>query len=724
MTSGLAFPRELHCQRQQGWKRNRIVPHISYYSHIARTVALSQPFAQERNCSVSAPVREAQDPQSSLQSASSLPSLSLDSHAARTETNRSAPVLGFAGRSLHPRLLLVTSLSFGLLLFHEVRRPKPVALLCLLLSQFTGSAQVPDAESGKRSSSICSSKARRGDLLFGAAVFGLLNRRKGSARATAAAVAAVVQQQWNIRDLVLAKMKGFPAWPAMISEPEKSGFSSDRKKLLVYFYGTKQIAFCNHVNIEAFTEEKKKSLLIKRQGKGADFVCAVEEIIDVYESLKKQSLARVISNDGEGEDNASNQEHLEVSRIDCFGKSVEPSSSQSLPLVGLLLHFGIYSFTCFIAPAETFEMINRAGVQARKKILKTFSHIRNVLRGWKRNRIVPHISYYSHIARTVALSQPFAQERNCSVSAPVREAQDPQSSLQSASSLPSLSLDSHAARTETNRSAPVLGFAGRSLHPRLLLVASLSFGLLLFHEVRRPKPVALLCLLLSQFTGSAQVPDAESGKRSSSICSSKARRGDLLFGAAVFGLLNRRKGSARATAAAVAAVVQQQWNIGDLVLAKMKGFPAWPAMISEPEKSGFSSDRKKLLVYFYGTKQIAFCNHVNIEAFTEEKKKSLLIKRQGKGADFVCAVEEIIDVYESLKKQSLARVISNDGEGEDNASNQEHLEVSRIDCFGKSVEPSSSQSLPLVGLLLHFGIYSFTCFIAPAETFEYTKQGF
>ncbi|XP_020694987.1 protein HUA2-LIKE 3 isoform X1 [Dendrobium catenatum] len=171
---------------------------------------------------------------------------------------------------------------------------------------------------------------------------------------------------------------------------------------------------------------------------------------------------------------------------------------------------------------------------------------------------------------------------------------------------------------------------------------------------------------------------------------------------------NRRKGSARAAAAAAA--VQQQWNIGDLVLAKMKGFPAWPAMISEPEKWGFSSDRKKLLVYFYGTKQIfeslvvdsidnhtigsscAFCNHADIEAFTEEKKKSLLIKRQGKGADFVRAVEEIIDVYESLKKQNLARAISNDGEDEDNVSDQVHLEDSRIDCFGKPVEPSLSPS--------------------------------
>ncbi|XP_020592867.1 protein HUA2-LIKE 3-like [Phalaenopsis equestris] len=153
---------------------------------------------------------------------------------------------------------------------------------------------------------------------------------------------------------------------------------------------------------------------------------------------------------------------------------------------------------------------------------------------------------------------------------------------------------------------------------------------------------------------------------------------------------SRRKGSTRTSAAAAAAAALQQWKIGDLVLAKMKGFPAWPAMISEPEKWGFSSDRKKLLVYFYGTKQIAFCNHADIEAFTEEKKKSLLVKRQGKGADFVRAVEEIIDVYESLKKQNLSTAISNGGDNECNALIQEHLEDSRIDCIGKTAEPYSS----------------------------------
>ncbi|XP_078171576.1 protein HUA2-LIKE 3-like isoform X2 [Carex rostrata] len=109
----------------------------------------------------------------------------------------------------------------------------------------------------------------------------------------------------------------------------------------------------------------------------------------------------------------------------------------------------------------------------------------------------------------------------------------------------------------------------------------------------------------------------------------------------------KKKGSAAAAAAAAA-----QWKVGDLVLAKMKGFPAWPAMISEPEKWGLGSVKKKLLVYFYGTKQIAFCNYADLEAFTEEKKKTLLSKRQGKGADFVRAVEEIVSIYEDLKKQN------------------------------------------------------------------------
>ncbi|XP_058077802.1 protein HUA2-LIKE 2-like [Magnolia sinica] len=144
----------------------------------------------------------------------------------------------------------------------------------------------------------------------------------------------------------------------------------------------------------------------------------------------------------------------------------------------------------------------------------------------------------------------------------------------------------------------------------------------------------------------------------------------------------RRKGAGRGSSAAAA---RKQYKVGDLVLAKVKGFPAWPATVSEPEKWGYSNDWKKVLVYFFGTKQIGFCNPADVEAFTEEKKKTLLLKRQGKGADFVRAVDEIIDSYEKSKKQNQDE--SNSGD-EGTVSNAGSLDGSK----GKSWVKSPTQS--------------------------------
>jgi len=41
----------------------------------------------------------------------------------------------------------------------------------------------------------------------------------------------------------------------------------------------------------------------------------------------------------------------------------------------------------------------------------------------------------------------------------------------------------------------------------------------------------------------------------------------------------RRKGAKKSTATAGSSRSRRQWNIGDLVLAKVKGFPAWPATV-------------------------------------------------------------------------------------------------------------------------------------------------
>ncbi|KAJ1405114.1 RNA polymerase II-binding domain [Sesbania bispinosa] len=151
---------------------------------------------------------------------------------------------------------------------------------------------------------------------------------------------------------------------------------------------------------------------------------------------------------------------------------------------------------------------------------------------------------------------------------------------------------------------------------------------------------------------------------------------------------SRRKGVSKAAAAAAA---RRQWKVGDLVLAKVKGFPAWPATVSEPEKWGYSNDWKKVLVYFFGTQQIAFCNPADVEAFTEEKKQSLLVKRQGKGADFVRAVQEIVDSYEKLKKETQLDVASCGG----NVADANVSSPVNSTAKDKTDAPELTQTLPI-----------------------------
>ncbi|KAL1539792.1 protein HUA2-LIKE 3-like isoform X2 [Salvia divinorum] len=134
---------------------------------------------------------------------------------------------------------------------------------------------------------------------------------------------------------------------------------------------------------------------------------------------------------------------------------------------------------------------------------------------------------------------------------------------------------------------------------------------------------------------------------------------------------SRKKG---ANKAATAAAARRKWKVGDLVLAKVKGFPAWPATVSEPEKWGYTADWKKVVVYFFGTEQIAFCNPADVEEFTEEKKVSLLGRRHGKGTDFVRAVNEIIECFEKLKKQDQAtKANDTDGTNIANENTDGHL---------------------------------------------------
>ncbi|KAB2067281.1 hypothetical protein ES319_A09G216200v1 [Gossypium barbadense] len=93
-------------------------------------------------------------------------------------------------------------------------------------------------------------------------------------------------------------------------------------------------------------------------------------------------------------------------------------------------------------------------------------------------------------------------------------------------------------------------------------------------------------------------------------------------------------------------------SLGDLVLAKVKGFPAWPAKISRPEDWEREPDPKKYFVQFFGTEEIAFVAPVDIQAFTSETKSKLSAKSQVvKTRYFVQAVKEICVAFDELHKE-------------------------------------------------------------------------
>ncbi|KAK4360209.1 hypothetical protein RND71_019161 [Anisodus tanguticus] len=93
-------------------------------------------------------------------------------------------------------------------------------------------------------------------------------------------------------------------------------------------------------------------------------------------------------------------------------------------------------------------------------------------------------------------------------------------------------------------------------------------------------------------------------------------------------------------------------SLGDLVLAKVKGFPAWPAKISKPEDWDRAPDPKKYFVQFFGTEEIAFVAPADITAFTVDIKNKVSARCRGKTVKyFAQAVKEICEEFEELQQK-------------------------------------------------------------------------
>ncbi|XP_050423221.1 uncharacterized protein LOC126834998 isoform X2 [Adelges cooleyi] len=81
------------------------------------------------------------------------------------------------------------------------------------------------------------------------------------------------------------------------------------------------------------------------------------------------------------------------------------------------------------------------------------------------------------------------------------------------------------------------------------------------------------------------------------------------------------------------------FNIGDLVWAKMKGFPPWPGLISEPPDilKGKNGEGKKC-VYFFGSADYAWIKNNLIKPYFKYEHE---YKQNYKTADFIKAIEDV-----------------------------------------------------------------------------------
>ncbi|PSR88306.1 ENHANCER OF AG-4 protein [Actinidia chinensis var. chinensis] len=122
------------------------------------------------------------------------------------------------------------------------------------------------------------------------------------------------------------------------------------------------------------------------------------------------------------------------------------------------------------------------------------------------------------------------------------------------------------------------------------------------------------------------------------------------------------------------AKTKSELSLGDLVLAKVKGFPAWPAKISRPEDWKRTPDHKKYFVQFFGTAEIAFVAPADIQAFTSESKYKLSARCQGKTVKyFAQAVKEICEAFDLLQQKKSR------GLGDDNDGSGPRCEASSVD---------------------------------------------
>ncbi|KAK3599504.1 hypothetical protein CHS0354_006633 [Potamilus streckersoni] len=99
-----------------------------------------------------------------------------------------------------------------------------------------------------------------------------------------------------------------------------------------------------------------------------------------------------------------------------------------------------------------------------------------------------------------------------------------------------------------------------------------------------------------------------------------------------------------------------KFEIGDLVWAKMKGFPAWPGKVIEPKDELKTPMKKKNhhFIFFFGSENYAWIPEDSIFHYMSNKERFMLTTRVPRG--FKEAIEAMEDAVKALPEQSQIRM--------------------------------------------------------------------